>query len=329
MKKVIVTIVTAIMLQTQVYCQLVNFNEKGKVKILAEKTTLSITGVSTKLKTDEQAAGLIAAAGAILPPVIDFVVTNAKEKAKKNALAYKGEYKSFVSGEKFYTSNDYASLPKLTLTRTIKKTDRSDVVAVKIELIPELSADKTAFRYYIKDKCEYNYSIAKTKKNYDYVDVSIEIKFKSLSINKDEYKLNELRTTIITIPMVHVGNTTTLTEVVYSGWIPLPPRSTAKNTETEPVTEEKTVIKTDKNGVKEKTIEETTTKKSNVEEYEKLADNSGLYEIEITTTETNPYKIKAENKQKIIESSSESGTEILKAVIKELTKEKEDKEEKE
>ena len=328
MKKVIITIVVAIMLQTQVCCQLVNYDDNGKFKILAEKTNISITGVNTKIKPEAQAAGLIAAAGAILPPVIDLFVTNIKEKAKKNALAYKGEYKSFVSGEKFYTSNDYVSLPKLTLTRKIKKTDGADDVAVNIELIAELSADKTAFRYYIKDKCEYKYSIAKTKGDYDYLDVNIEIKFKSISINKEEYKLNDLRTTIVTIPMVHVGKTTTLAEAVYSGWIPLPPRSTAKKTDVEPVTEEKTVVKTNNAGVKESTKEETTTKKSNSEEYEKLADNTGLYEIEITVTETNPYKIKAENKQKIIESSSEPGTEVLKAVLKELTRKKEDKEEK-
>lgn len=327
MKKAILTIAVAITLQTQVYCQLANYNDKGKVKILAEKTTLSITGENTKLKPDIQAAGLVAAAGAILPPVIDLAVTSIKEKAKKNALAYKGEYKSFVSGQNFYKNNDYALLPKLTLTRKIKTTDGKDDIAANIELVPELSADKTAFRYSIKDKCEYKYSIAKTKSNYDYIDVNIEIKFKSLSIYKDEYQLNDLRTTVVTIPMIHVGNTTTLAEAVYSGWIPLPPRSTAKNTDVVPVTEEKTVVKTNNAGVKETAKEETTTKKSNAEEYDKLADNTGLYEIEITTTETNPYKIKAENKEKIIESSSESGTEILKAVIKELTKEKEDKEE--
>lgn len=327
MKKVIVTIAAGIILQTQVYCQLVNYNDNGKVKILAEKTTLSITGVNTKLKTDAQAAGLIAAASAILPPVVDLVATTIKEKVKKNALAYKGEYKSFASGENFYINNDYASLPKLTLTRTIKKTDGTNTTAVNIELVPELSEDKTAFRYYIKDKCEYKYSVSKTKGEYDYIDLNIEIKLKSLSINKDEYKLNDLRTTIVSIPMVHVGQTTQLSEKVYSGWIPLPPRSTGKNKEVKPVTEEKTVIKTDKDGKEEKTSEKTTTKKSNVEEYDKLADNTGLYEIEITVTETNPYKIKAENKQAIIESSSESGTAILKEVVKVLTEEKEEKKE--
>jgi len=329
MKKVILIIVAAIALQTQVYCQLINYNENGKVKILAEKTTLSITGVDTKLKEDKEAAGLIAAAGAILPPMVDLVVNSIKEKAKKNALAYTGEYKSFVSGDNFYKNNDYASLPKLKLTRTIKKTDGTDEVAVNIELVPELSADKTAFRYYVKDKCDYKYSIAKTKRSYDYIDLNLEIKFKSLSINKDEYKLNDLRTTLVAIPMIKVGQTTHLSEAVYSGWIPLPPRSTAKNTDNEPVTEEKTVTKTDKNGKKEQTIEETRTKKSNSEEYDKLADNTGLYEIEINATETNPYKIKSENKKTIIESSSESGTSILKAVIEVLTKEKEEEKEEE
>jgi len=325
MKKVIVIIVAAIMLPTQAYCQLVNYNEKGKVKILGEKTTLSIEGVNAKLKSDDEAAGLIVAAGTILPSVIDLVVTSIKEKAKKNALAYKGEYKSFVSGEKFYISNDYASLPKLKLIRKIMKTDKSEHVAVNMELTPELSADKSAFRYYIKDKCEYKYSIAKTNGDYDYIDVNIEIKFKSLSINKDEYKLNDLRTTMVTIPMVHVGNTVALAEIVYGGWIPLPSRSTVKNIDIEPITEEKTIIKTNNAGVKETNKEETTTKKSNAEEYDKLADNTGLYEIEITVTETNPYKIKAENKKAVIESSSESGTATLKAVLKVLTEDKENK----
>lgn len=328
MKKVIITIVAAIVLPIQVYCQLINYNDKGSVKLLAEKTTLSIIGVNAKLTPDEQFAGLIAAAGAILPPIIDLVVTNIKEKVKKNALSYKGEYKGFVSGEKFYMSNDNASLPKLTLTRKIKlKADQSDQVAVKIEIIPELSSDQTAFRYKIQDKCEYNYSIAKTKCKYDYIDVNIEIKFKSLSIIKDEYKLNDLRTTIITLPMVHVGNTKALSESVYSGWIPLPPRSTAKYIDTEPVTEEKIVIKTNNTGVKDTTKEETSTKKSNSERFDKLADNTGLYEIEISVTETNPYKIKAENKQTLVESSSESGTAILKAAVKVLTEEKDEKKE--
>ncbi len=328
MKKVILTVLTAITLQTQVYCQLVNYSDEGKVKILAEKTTLSIEGVNTKLKSDKQVAGIIVAAGAILPPVIDLVVSIVKEKTKKNALAYKGEYKSSASGENFYINNDYASLPKLTLIRTIKKENGAIDSAVNIELVPKLSHDKTAFRYYIKEKCEYNYSVAKTKGDYDYIDLNIEVKLKSLSIDKDEYKLNDLRTTIVSIPMVHVGQTKQLADTVYSGWIPLPPRSTAKSNEVKPVTEEKVVIKTDKDDKQEKTTEITISKKSNTDEYDKLADNTGLYEVEITVTETNPYKIKAENKQVIIESSSESGTEIVKAVIKELTKEKEDKEEK-
>ena len=325
MKKVILATVTATMLQIQVYCQLVNYNDKGKVKLFAEKTTLTITGVDTRLTPENQMAGLVMAAGAILPPVTDLVVKNIKEKAKKNALAYKGEYRCSVSEEKFYRNNDYAALPKLAMKRIVKTSEGTDRVAVEIELVPELSADKTTFRYYVKDKCIYNYAIAKTKSSYDYIDLNIEIKFKSIAIHKGEYKIDDLRTTTISIPMIHVGKTTQLSEKAHSGWIPLPPRSTVKKTEAEPITEEKITVKTNNAGVKETTKEEISVKKSNTEEYEKLADNTGVYEIEITATETNPYKIKAENKQVIIENSSESTTAILKAVIKSLTKEEEKK----
>jgi len=328
MKKLIFTILATVVLQSQVYSQLKNYNDNGKIKILTEKTTLSITEVETPLTQTQQGAALLAAAGNILTPVVDLVVKSVQEKVKKNALAYKGEFKCSVSGDKFYKNDVVAALPKLTMKRIIKSTDGTDQVAVEIELVPELSEDKTAFRYFVKDKCVYNYSIAKTKGDYDYIDLNIEINIKNIFINKGEYKIDDLRTTTINIPMIHVGKTKPLEEKVYSGWIPLPTRSTGKKKEAAPIKEETTVVKTNKEGVIETNKEETTVKKSDAEDYGQIKDNTGLYEIKIIATETNPYKIKAENKQKIIESSSESGTEILKAVIKELTKEKEDKEEK-
>jgi hypothetical protein len=325
MKKLIITFLVAYLSQSQVYSQLKNYNDNGKVKIIAENTTLSITTVDAKLVSDNQVAGLAVAAGAILSPVIDLIVNSVKEKAKKNALAYKGEFKCSTSEENFYKNNDYAALPKITIKRVIKTFGGDDKKAVEIEMVPELSTDKTAFRYFIKDKFTYNYSIAKTKGSYDFIDLNLEIKFKSLSINKDEYKINDLRTTTINIPMIHVGKTTQLSEGVYSGWIPLPPRSNVKFTKkSDDSTEDKTIIKTTSNGKKETTKEETTITKHDVSDYEKIADNTGLYEVEITATETNPYKIKAENKKEIIESSSESATGILKAVIESFTKEKDE-----
>lgn len=331
MKQLILTIALSFILQNQVYCQLKNYNDKGKVEILAEKATLSVTGVPTKLTVGEADVAVlpaVAAAAAILPPVIDLVVSSAKESIKKNALAYKGEYKCSASGENFYESYNYALLPKLTIKRIIKTKDGVDKTAVEIELLPELSADKTAFRYFIKDKFIYDLSIAKTKGNYDYIDLNIEIKFKGIYVDKNEYKINDLRTTIISIPMIYVGHSNQLTEKVYSGWIPLPARSTKKNTQAVPIIEEKTVVKINNTGTKDTSSEIITTKKSDTENYEKLMNNTGLYEIEISATETNPYKIKAENREKIVESSSESSTSLLKAIIKVLT-EKEEKEDEE
>lgn len=325
MKKLILTLVITAGLQTTVICQLKNYNDKGRHKFLTEKTTLTMTGIETKLSKDQQFAGLVAAAGAILSPVIDLAVTNIKEKVKKNALAYKGEYKCSASGDSFYLSPDNAALPKLIIKRTILAKDGNHKVAVEIELVPELSEDKTAFRYSVKDKCIYNYSIAKTRGDYDYIDLNLVILFKSIYINKTEYKIADLRTTTLNIPMVHVGETNKLDEKSYSGWIPLPTRSTAKKKEAGPIKEEKTIVKTNNAGVKETSKEETTINKSDIEEYEKIKVNTGLYEIEITVTETNPYKIKVENKQTIIESSSESVTAILKAIIEFSTKAKENK----
>lgn len=325
MKKLILISGAAILLQTQVYCQLKNYNDGGKVKILAEKTTLSATGISVKLTPDEQSAALIAAAGKILPPLVKGGVNGVKQKMKKNALAYKGEFKCSFSGEKFYTNNDFAALPQLTIKRTIKIKDGTDQLAIEIVLVPELSADKTAFRYYVKDKCSYNYSIAKTKGNYDYIDLNLEIKFKSIAISKEEYKISELRATALSIPMIYVGKTKELSEKVYSGWIPLPPRSTAKTIKkTDTKKSAKTTVKSGSDGKNDTTTEEVTETKYDVEDYAKLANDNGLYEVEIIATETNPYKIKAENKQEFIENSSESIIDVSKAIIESLTKEKKD-----
>lgn len=322
MKKLILTILITILLQPHVYSQLSNYNANGRAKILTEKTTLSIIGVNTNVEVpNENIVGILAAAAAILPPVIDLVVTSIKKKTEKDVLAYKGEYKCWASDENFYKTNNVVSLPKMTIKRIIKTIKAIDTLAVEIELIPDISTDKTAFRYYVKDKCVYNYSVAKTKSHYDYIDLNLEIKFKSISIDRDAYNINDLRTTAISIPMIHVGNTKQLTDTIYSGWIPLPPMSTKKKI-AEAKKEEITTIKTNNAGIKDTTNLETTTKKSNDVDYEKLKINTGLYEVEITATETNPYKIKAENNKKIIENSSESTTAILKAVVNSFIKEK-------
>ena len=99
-------------------------------------------------------------------------------------------------------------------------------------------------------------------------------------------------------------------------------RSTAKIKINDETKEDKTVEKTINDGKKETTKNVTIETKYNVENSKKLVDNTGLYEIEITANESNPYKIKAENNKSVIEISSESTTGIHKDFIKSLTKEK-------
>ncbi|MFH0761949.1 MAG: hypothetical protein V2A67_10650 [Bacteroidota bacterium] len=276
------------------YGQIRNYTDHGRISILTGKTSLEITAVETKLTPDIQAAGLLAAAGTILPPVVDLVVSGIEQEIKKNALAFQGTYAASASGDKFYRNNDFAALPRLLLTRTVKLKDEKEQTVVEIELIPELSADLTAFRYYVKDKFRYEYSLAKTRGRYSYIYINLEIKFRSIYISKETYKVSDLRTTAILVPMVHVGETEHLPDKVYSGWIPLPPRSNVKtNNETE----------------------------GSKVTYERLADNTGLYEIEISITETNPFKIRAEKRQEIIKSTREPAGDILKAIIKTVTEE--------
>ncbi|MCX6330362.1 MAG: hypothetical protein NTZ85_12735, partial [Bacteroidia bacterium] len=227
--------------------------------------------------------------------------------------------------ENFYKSKSDTLLPKLTITRMIKTKDKVDLVAAKIILKPELSKDRTAFRYYVDRDFKYDYSIAKTKCKYDYIDLTLEIGVKSISINKSEYKINDLRTTTISIPQILVGKAYSITDKqLYSGWIPLPPRSIlhiVKDSVT--TTENKTVVKTNKTKEKEETAEKTTVTKYNVDDTKIIADNTGLYEVSIKAVETNPYKIKAENKQTFIENTGDSMTDMIKEIIKTLTKEKE------
>lgn len=60
-------------------------------------------------------------------------------------------------------------------------------------------------------------------------------------------------------------------------------------------------------------IENQETKKK---EQTAVMNNTGNYEFEITVTETNPYKIKAQNKEQMTEKYGDSATVLLKAIGK-------------
>lgn len=297
------------------YAQTKNYDGDGAFRVVSSKTILKIDKIKKPDAAEKQAFGAIA--GAVLPPLIKMGTSIAKDAAKKNALKYKAEYKAFASESGFYDQQSIY-LPKLTLMRKIITSESAaQETAVKIIFTPELSQDGTAFRYVIKDKIKYLYSIAKTKGDYDYIDLTVDIKFKALSVHKNKYELNELRGTSMYIPSVKVGGTSDVdqNDNIVSGWIPFPPKPVL-----EVVIPDKVVKESKKTTTKaKKAIEvsevETETTTHEFKDASEIQDMASVYEIELTVGEANPYKIKAENKQQLIENNGDSIAEVLNAIV--------------
>ena len=327
--KTITSSLIAVVLLSSSCGSLKNYNATSSSHIVSEKTELKITPISAR--TDKnQAAGLLAAAAAIGPTLVDFGVKTLQQKLKADALKYTGSYKAATSEEKFRITENVILLPQLQILRSIVLEDgnAAAVSAVDFKLIPVQSEDQTAFRYKLDNSSfKYDYSIAKLSGKARYVDLTVEIKVKSLSVSSGEYKLNDVRTVTLNIPMVRVG-TPSLTGDIYSGWIPLLPKSVFDQEKTEDVKERKITTKTEGSKAPVTSSEEVITKDVVKKKPQPININTGLYEIEVNITEVNPVKIKAEQRAAFIEASSESGTAVLKAVIESLTKEKDKEEEK-
>jgi hypothetical protein len=309
--------------------QLGNYNENGNVKILSQKTELKITTTEVEVKSEKESAGAILSG--LVGPLIDVGVTAVKEKAKHNAAKFKSTFNVSASASGFWASKAKVNLPTLTIHRTVIKKDKTEEEALKITLTPELSPDKTAFRFIAKDGFVFKYSSAKTKGDYDYIDIMLDIKFKALLLNKSQYELKELRGTSISIPMIKVGTTTFSAGSSYeSGWFPLPamPTIEVETDVTELETKTITLIGT-KEGktVNDNYSSDTKTVKKKSKDKETLSTKAGLYEFEITVTESNPYKIKAENKQKMTEATGDATGILLKTLAESLLKKEEEKKE--
>lgn len=265
------------------------YSDKKHLRIVADKTTLSIRDSSVSLLEENQSA-ILTTAGIVLPPAADFVSALLEGAATRDAKKYQSGYSASVSSDHFYAEENEAFLPILTLKRWVKDKKGKNHLAASIEFRPELSADKTAFRFVVHDNFIYQYATAKTTGKYDYLQLNVSINVKNLSIQKEEYRMATLRSTGLLIPMVHVGQTRKLDDPVYSGWIPLPAPSTAKA-------------------------------KGSTRDYIRLPGKTGLYEIDISVTETNAYKVRAEDKQVIIKSSADEASDVFKAGIRSTTEE--------
>ncbi|MNK09418.1 hypothetical protein D3C87_273770 [compost metagenome] len=322
-------LVLALSVALQASSQLRNYNDAGTVKILSEKTTLKITPVDAKIEPDKNGAALVAAVGIIAPAVIDLVVKAVQEKVKKDALKYIGIYKATGSAEGFYKSPTYAALPGFTIKREIMLMDGTLKTAAEFSFVPEFSMDRTAFRLkLIPAGFTYDYSVAKLKAPYNYIDVAVEVKIKGLSVSAGNYKLTDLGTVIVNIPMVRPGTTYTVPADLYSGWIQLLPKSSFDKTGNKMDSVSKTT--STYNEVLRRQVSSLTEKVTSTTFAAKIPAtptlNSGLYEVEVTATETNPYKIRAEQKTALVDSTAESGTALLKALIEAVApKPKEDK----
>ncbi len=306
------------------YAQSRNFDYHGSVKVLADRTSLRVLPRTVDLEDSLQA--FAASALALLPPAIDLVSTGMETAARKDALRYRGEYRARATEGGFYPDEGLVNLPDLELTRQIIGAKSAKPrTAARIRLRAELSADKTAFRYKLTE-LEYLYSIAKTRNAFDYIEAALEIRFRTVTLNRGQYEIKDLRTTSLIIPMIEVGKTYILGEAgpLYSGWIPFPPKPTVEMELRKTEKESRVVVSSNtKNGQRlpADTSEQQTTTSRTVKELIRGESGSGLYEIEIAVVETNSYKFRAENRQKFMEGNSKSASALLKAAAKELLKE--------
>lgn len=298
--------------------QIKNYDNSGSIKIIGEKTILRLSKKEIYLKNGQQAAGLLAAVGTIAPALIGLGVKTVQEKIKNEALKYTGTYKASNSAEGFYSNPGYVAPPIVQIERMVLTSGNKQDNAAKITLIPELSEDKTAFRYKL-DTGSFlcRYSIAKIKPGYNFLDLTVEIKVKSLSIAAGEYKLSELRSVLVTIPMVQVNGVTKFGQDIFSGWIPFPPKSLfetigAKSDTVSKVTKSDNLL-TKK--ISAHSVESSITSSYGVKVPLANVKSVGLYEVEVTVTETNPFKIKAEQRTAFVDSTAESATALLKAIV--------------
>ena len=153
------------------------YSDKNHLRIVADKTTLSIRDSSVSLLEENQSA-LMTTAGIVLPPTADFVSALLEGAATRDAKKYQSSYSASVSSDHFYAEANEAFLPILTLKRWVKDRKGNDHLAASMEFRPELSADKTAFRFVVSNNFLYQYATAKTIGRYDYLQLNMVINVK-------------------------------------------------------------------------------------------------------------------------------------------------------
>ncbi len=297
MKKIFeLTIILLIILNSiNLSAQHINYDDKGKIKIIAEDIRLNIIPIAKEIDNPKPENPKIALVGvgstvltALIPLAIDLVKSGIKTYNEREKLIYEGIYTSQSSGQGFYNS-DYTriNLPKLELIRKVISIDDEKLNAVSLELIPELSLDQKAFRYKL-GKINYSISKAKVKQKYNYIIPTIDIDFETYYLDLSEYKKTPKVTATLKIPPTQIGSTEDFTnENIYSGWITLPPKSTLKDAAGNP-----------------------------------QSVDMSIYQITVTVNELNIYKSKAEDIAKSAEENQNASVNLLNELLNQALKEK-------
>lgn len=260
-------------------------SETRGIETLTERVTLGIMPVKTRVADERET--ILPAIAAVAVPLIDVGMSALKANLEKRSKEYQASYRCANSADAFYESRQFVNLPELTIRRSITVPDRSSTTgsrsmnALIIELTPELSADRHAFRYKVKS-VTMNYSKARTKGRFDYIDVQLDVVFRSLAIEGPKQDVINLRAFSLIIPSVKPHTLYDPESLPRTNWLPFPPPlQVAKGTAN--------------------------------------FDGTGLYEFSIGITESNPYKVRAQHKQHLVEKSS-SGLSSVAAEIAEQIK---------
>lgn len=278
---------SAAVMLAQDYSYHENSQSRG-IETFAERVTLDITPIRTRIAEDRET--VVPAIGAIAAPLINVGLSVAKARLAKNAKQYMASYACANSGERFFESRQIVHLPQLTLKRSITIADRGSpggmkaTEALTIVLMPELSSDKRAFRYIVKEVVM-GYSKARTRGKFDFIDIQLDMIFRSLSVDGAKPEVSNIRAFTLVIPAVKPNQVYDISTLPRSSWLPFPP------------TPQITKGVGDYNG-------------------------TGMYEFQIMVTESNAYKVRAENKQFMMDKSGDSLSELAEEISKVIKTEK-------
>lgn len=295
--------------------QLINYNGNGKVRILSSFLLLEIDTLVAEIRGTEQSAALLAT---LLPPAIDLGAAVLGAGIKHGPPKYSTSSTATASGAGFWVSEREAALPVLDLRRmVIPAGSGTPEEAWHIRLTPQLSADRTAFRYVLADSVDFRYAGVKTKRQFDYINMELIIQLRALAVTEGEYELYDMRTSSLHLPMMKAGSVYTPSRLtIAGGWFPFPPKP-SYGIETEEADEVSKTVATrgTSNGKPDNDTLTTVTRTINKRGsgVQVLSRRAGNYEITVEVIEINPYRGRAMEREKLAAASLEPLAELLKA----------------